>query len=194
MKFIRPALIVALICFFAAGASLANGVHVVFDPTTPAQIGSSYVIADPTAVYGVTWGACTLTADPILPASILGDDACLAFDNNTGAVLNSFTLSFIVTASEGLAGLPLTCSSLDSFLTSATCSNAPLSVGELVTVQFSDNTGSPIPQNSNFFLAETGAPALVGTSADVTAPEPTSLTLVAAGMGLIGLCMVFAKR
>jgi hypothetical protein len=194
MKFIRPALIVALICFFAAGASFANGVHVVFDPTTPAQIGNSYVITDPTAVYGVTWGQCTTQANPILPASILGDDACLAFDNNTGGSLHSFTLSFLVTAGEGLAGLPLTCSSLDSFLTSATCSQAPLSVGELVTVQFTDASGSPIPPNSNFFLAETGAPALVGTSADVTAPEPSSLTLLAAGMGLIGLCMVFAKR
>src|SRR5271168_2843053 len=197
MKILRPSLIAAILCCFAAGAAFATNIHVVFDPTTPGQIGDTYVITDPAAVYSVVWGNCNSPqngGNPILPPSIVGDDACLAFDNNTGQPLDSFSASFTVTADDGLAGDTLTCNSTDTFLTAATCTNAPLFVGEVVTVQFNDTTGMQIPVNSNFFIAETGAPSLVGTSLTVTAPEPGSITLLAAGMGLVGLCMAFVKR
>src|SRR5271156_4490475 len=114
MKILRPALIAAILCCFAAGAAFATNIHVVFDPTTPAQVGNSYVITDPSAVYSVTWSDCKSSTNPLYPTGpngITGDDACLAFDNNTGQPLDSFSASFTVTAADGLAGDTLSCNS-----------------------------------------------------------------------------------
>jgi hypothetical protein len=54
--------------------------------------------------------------------------------------------------------------------------------------------GLQIPNYSAFFFGETGIPFADAPTVGIDVPEPASLSLLAAGMGLLGLCMVFAKR
>ena len=84
----------------------------------------------------------------------------------------------------------------DTHLSSNTCASVPgpFTLGQLVAVSFL--SGDPIPNNFAFFIAEDGvtladAPTV---GVNVQAPEPSSLTLMAAGMGLLGLGLVLAKR
>jgi hypothetical protein len=201
MKFIRV-LLVAVICCSAAGSAFANNIHVVFDPETPIQNGTFGLIQDPTAVYDVAWQKCT---DPGIPGIFgpptpsapgnLNDDACIALDNDTNPAvsINSLTLSFTVTSA--LVGDTISCDPLDGFLSSNNCGSVStdgFTLGQVVTVQFF--SGMPVPPNMNFFFGETGVALADMPDINITAPEPSSLTLLAAGMGLIGLCMVFAKR
>ena len=206
MKFIRPALIVALICFFAAGASLANGVHVVFDPpSTPVPIstlGGLGAILDPTAVYSVPTEDCN-TLGPKQAFDITGPDpgdACIALLNLTNTFLSQFDISFILTqaivTNDDPTGVTCTTTPLDQQLLSSSCDpNGTFNVGDTVSAQFfAANPSQDVPPNTAIFVEVQGISYMDLQSTNVTAPEPTSLTLLAAGMGLIGLCMVFAKR
>lgn len=189
MKILRPALIVAILCVFAAGAALADDIHVVFDPV-PIPAGTFGIVTDPTAIYTVNWESCGSTG---IPQQEFGqDDACIALVNETGVALDHLNFSFTVDAA--LVGQTIGCDSLDNDLTSNDCANTPgpFTLGQLVSVNFF--SGDPIPNNSAFFFGETGVDLADAPPVGITAPEPASLTLLAAGMGLVGLGLLFVKR
>jgi hypothetical protein len=190
MKYIRPALLAILLCF-VAGVAFADDIKVQFDPV-PLPLGNFGIVTDPTAIYSFSFVSCSSAG---IPSEFAGDDGCIALANESGVALNSLTLSFVV--NSALVGQTIGCESLDDSLTSNNCGSVPtppggFTLGEPVSVQFFG--GDPIPNLSLFVFGETGVPFANAPVFEVTAPEPTSLTLLAAGMGLIGLCMVFAKR
>jgi PEP-CTERM motif len=178
---------------FGAGATFANNIHVVFDPI-PAQQGDFNLIQQEGTSYQVNWVPCSTPGVPDFPGDDLtGEAACLLFSNVTGGNIDSLNISFTVTAA--LATDTLSCDSNGQpFLTANNCGAvpSPLMVGEVVDVTFL--SGSPVPNEFNFFLAEDGVPLSALPSLNVTAPEPASLMLLASGMGLLGLCVAFAKR
>src|SRR5450755_878964 len=201
MKMLRPALIAAILCFFAAGAALAQShIHVVFDPPPP-------VFLDPNTVFtpvnpgagSVTfaWGSCA--DDPFAPEGISNDTACANFANGSKTdSISALTATFI--ADSAIAN-SVDCVSIDPALSNAFCPDGTTEDGQPVNISFTG--GLAIPPSGNpkgflsvFFLAETGVSAddINKLQWTVAAPEPSSITLLAAGMGLIGLCMVLAKR
>jgi hypothetical protein len=57
MKFLRPALIVALLCVATAGAAFADDIHVVFDPQQMDPPNNSFTpVFDLTTPISFTWG------------------------------------------------------------------------------------------------------------------------------------------
>jgi PEP-CTERM motif-containing protein len=189
MKFLRPALIVALLCVATAGAAFADDIHVIFDPGGPGTIN---FIQDPGVPYVASWEDCGSNG---IPNSLHGNDACLAFFNETGGPITDINFTFTVNAA--LAGQTIGCDNLpgDPHLSSNTCSSVTgeLQLGQVVSVDFFG--GVAIPDNVGFFLAEDGVSLAAGVP-DFTAevPEPSSLTLMAAGIGLLGLGLVLTKR
>jgi hypothetical protein len=193
MKYIRPAFLAILLCF-VTGVAFADDIKVQFDPQSPIPDGTYGIITSSTAVYSVNWESCSSTG----PLQVFGpgysDDnsGCIALINLTGGAITQLSLSFVV--NSALVGQTLGCDSIDEYLTSNTCSGTPgaFTLGETVSFQFF--AGQPIPNTDSFYFLETGVALDNAPTVSLTAPEPTSLTLLAAGMGLIGLCMVFVKR
>jgi hypothetical protein len=118
----------------------------------------------------------------------------LAFLNETGGSINALNFSFVV--NEAMVGQTLGCANLpgDSHLTSNNCGSVtgPFTLGETVSASFFG--GDPIPDLSAFFIGETGVALADAPTLGIEVPEPASLTLLASGMGLLGLCLAFAKR
>jgi hypothetical protein len=193
MKFLRPALIVALLCVATAGAAFADDIHVVFDPQIP-QAGPFGIIQQNGVNYTSQWESCNTTG---IPQAFLGQQACLAFINETGAAINALNFSFVV--NQALVGQTIGCDNLpgDTHLSSNTCDSVPtgpdgFTLGQLVSVTFF--AGDPIPNNFAFFIGETGVDLADAPTVGIEVPEPSSLTLMAAGMGLLGLGLVLTKR
>jgi len=209
MKILRPALIVAILCCFAAGAAFADDIHVVFDP--PGAVATSlngmtndiFSLASPIPF---TWFSCTgnpdvgIFAPGLLTANNGGPEtACAEFANLTGAPITQITFDFV--GSMGVPGSEsVSCGNLagDPHLSTPSCG----ADGDgSFTITFSGGTAIPpsVPSEgleSLFFIGEDGVAAdqINELSWSAQVPEPGSLTLLAAGMGLIGLCMVFVKR
>jgi hypothetical protein len=187
--FIRPALLALLVLVFS-GAAFADDIHVIFDP---GGLGSINFITDPGVTLDASWESCTSTG---IPHPLQSHTACLAFFNETGGSITDLNFTFTVNAA--LAGQTMMCDNLpgDPHLSSNTCGSVDgaLTLGEVVSVDFSG--GTPIPDNMGFFVAEDGV--ALGSVPDFMTTayvaEPTSLTLLASGMGLLGLCLVLAKR
>lgn len=206
MKYFRPVLIVALLCFVSVGSAFAT--RVVFDPPPPTGIQLSasdvndiFTLQPPSSF---TWGSCGTTDISVLAPGLLtsnnggAEDACAEFANFTGAPITSITFSYA--AGSGVPGAdttPQACQTLigDPHLTSPSCAETDN------TFTYTFTGGQSIPASGNglisvFFIGEDGIPLtdIGGVTWSASMPEPSSLTLLAAGMGLIGLCMVFVKR
>ena len=186
--FIRPALLLVLCTLVFSGAALADDIHVIFDPQ-PATIGDFNLITTPGVDYEVSWVSCSSAG---IPAGFSTDDACLAFLNETGGNINALNFSFVV--NQALVGQTLDCSNLsgDPHLTSNSCGSVggAFTLGETVSASFFG--GDPIPNLEAFFID--GVSLANAPTVGIEVPEPTSLTLLASGMGLLGLCLAFAKR
>jgi hypothetical protein len=193
MKFIRPFLIVAILSCVVAGAALADDIHVVFDPQIP-QAGPFGIIQENGVNYTSSWESCGTIG---IPSAFAADDACLAFINETGGDINALNFSF--TVNSALVGQTIACDNLpgDPHLSSNTCGSVPtgpegFTLGQVVSVTFF--AGDPIPNDFAFFIGETGVALEDAPVVGIEVPEPTSMTLLASGMGLLALGMVFAKR
>ena len=206
MKILRPALIAAILCCFAAGAAFANSVRVVFDPPSApipiSDLGGLGAILDPTAVYSVPTESCNSLGpqQAFNPAADDTGDTCIALLNLTNTSLSQFDVSFVLTQAIVTNDDPTSVACLttptDTQLLSFSCDpNGTLNVGDTVSAQFfAANSTQDVPPNTAIFVEIQGIALADLSNVNVTAPEPTSLTLLAAGMGLIGLCMAFSKR
>jgi len=189
-NFIRLALLALLVLAFS-GAAFADDIHVIFDPQ-PATIGNLNLIQSTGVEYTVNWANCT---DAVFATTgFSGDNACLAFLNQTGAAINSLNFTFTVNAA--LVGQTIACDNApdDTHLDANDCASTPgpFTLGQVVAVNFFG--GDPIPNGFAFYIAENGVALADAPTVGIEIPEPSSLTLMASGMGLLGLCLVLAKR
>lgn len=172
-----------ILCVVASAVSCAvwaDDIHVVLDPEAP-MAGTFNLIQQEGVQYQVSWGSCTQSG---VPSALQGETACLLFinqlpDNQTIADL---TLSF--TVNSALAGQTISCSNTDQFLTSNTCAAAgTLGLGQIATFNF--DGGTPIPNESAFFLGEDGVALDALPTLNVEAPEPGTLLLLLVGLGTL---------
>ena len=212
MKYLRPALILALVCFVSVGSAFAT--RVVFDPTQTGitlngDVNDIFTLSPPAPF---TWSSCTGNPDVgVLAPGLLtanngsAEDACAEFANFTGAAITSITFAYTPSPTipgagapgSPNAGVPQGCETLtgDPHLTTANCTFT----SDTFTYTFSG--GASIPPSGNglisvFFIGEDGISFtdISNVSWTASVPEPSSLTLLAAGMGLLGLCFAFVKR
>jgi len=175
---VLPVILLAL-----AAPAWADDINMILDPGTPPQVGSFYLIQSVGTLYDVAWGSCT---QPGVPSSMSGDAGCMLFINQTGQPITDLLLSF--TVNSVLAGQTVTCTNLDSYLTSNTCAaNGTLTLGQMVNADFFG--GTPIPDESAFFIGENGVPYqnLPPLTLDVPAHDPSTLLLLAVGIGMLAL-------
>jgi hypothetical protein len=189
MRYFRPALFLLLLVCAFSGYAMADDIHVIFDPVPP-SIGNFNLIQQVGVQYSVQWASCGSAG---VPESLAGQQACLLFLNETGGPIKDLQFSF--TANQALAGQTIACNSIDSFLTSNTCSSVTgeLQAGQGVTVDFFG--GTAIPNYLAFFFGETGvsladAPPV---TISVPTPEPGTLALLFAGLSVFVLSLVFKK-
>jgi hypothetical protein len=202
MKFLRPALLVALLSVTSAGVTFADDIHVIFDPPPTFQDPNNTFnpVTPGGGAVSFVWGSCA--NDPFAPDAIANDQACANFANvSLTNAITQLTFTFVAADPDIIPGAnTVACDSIDPALSDPSCPGGTFNPGDLVTITFSGGTAIPPSgsktQLSVFFLAENGVSAddINKLNWTVAAPEPSQLTLLAAGMGLIGLCMVFAKR
>jgi hypothetical protein len=190
MNYIRLILIAAALCIFS-GAAYADDIHVILDPQAPTS-GDLNLIQSIGVNYTVNWTSCS---DAVFAnTGFAGDNACLAFLNQTGAAIADLNFGFTVNAA--LVGQTIACDNApgDTHLDSNDCSATPgpFVLGQIVNVAFFG--GDPIPNNYAFYIAENGVALADAPTVGVEVPEPASLTLLASGMGLLGLALVLVKR
>jgi hypothetical protein len=128
------------------------------------------------------------------------ETACANFANLTGLPITQLTFTFIADTSIPGANT-VSCNSIDANLAQATCPvDQTFGTGDAVATTFFG--GTPIPPSgpgnalSVFFLGEDGVALsdINNLTWTVSAPEPSSLSLLAAGVGLLGLGLMLAKR
>ncbi len=162
-------------------ATWADDIHVVLDPEPP-QAGTFDLIQQTGTPYQVSWGSCTQNG---VPSALQGETACLLFINQLpdNETIPDLTISFVVPAA--MNGQTISCTNTDEFLTNNSCTAAGmLYTGESVTFDFSG--GTPIPNESAFFLGEDGVGlADLGSSWSVQVPEPSALLLLLVGLGTL---------
>jgi hypothetical protein len=203
MKFLRPALMVALLSIISASAAFADDIHVIFDPqqiSDPANNSFNPVVSLTNPI-SFTWGSCA--NDIYVQGTPLATEtACANFANLTGVAITQLVFTFLADPSLPNHGADeVSCESIDPNLSDASCpTDTVFGAGDPVSTTFSGGTPiPPSPSNTNlsvFFLAEDGvALDKINTLTwTVSASEPSSISLLAAGMGLLGLGLVLAKR
>jgi len=172
----------------------------VLDPMQATDILGFNLLQQPGVAYDVTWTGCGL-AQLINYSAFQNSTACIYFVNLTGAPITTLDFSFNDTGIPG----PFSCISADSYLTNCSESQS----GSEVTMDYSGGTSipftSPIPTIFIFGLgnlpSDCGAscpppitPGLANqdfsavTGANVPTYDPSTLVLLASGIGLLGLC------
>ncbi len=187
MKALRPLVtLLGLVSLSARGAA-ATDIHIIFDPSQPPQQGNFNLIVSDNVEYTVNWVTCNQAGFP----STSGFDACIGFINQTNQPLTSFAFQFTVPSSGPLVGQTLDCSTNGVNLTINNCSiGETLTAGEVVSALFTG--GTPVPNNTLFFIGETGVglsdiqSVPFGVTAGTT-PEPASVMLLVTGLATLGL-------
>jgi hypothetical protein len=180
---------VLILCVVASAlgcSAWADDIHVVLDPQAPTA-GTFNLIQQEGVQYQVSWGSCTQSG---VPSALQGETACLLFINQlpNNQTITDLTLSFIV--NSALEGQTISCGNTDQYLTSNTCAAAgTLALGQTATFDF--NGGTPIPNESAFFLGEDGVALDALPTLNVQVPEPSTLLLLLVGLGTL---FVFSFR
>jgi hypothetical protein len=186
-------LVALVISMFAVGAAAdtMGDIHIHMDPATPPKQGDFNLIESSTTSYLVNWVSCT---EPGFPGTVY--DACIGFINQTGAPIDGIHIGFTVPTSGPLVGQTLDCSTDGVNLTANTCANgAMLAGGEDVDAVFSG--GQPIPNNTLFFIGETGVSLADMANVPLTVtgsatPEPSVGLLFWTGLLMLGV--IFGRR
>jgi len=171
-----------------ASPAWAGSINIIFDPPPTLPVGTLDIIGpNMGSTFSVEFGSCT--TNPAIPEALQGYAGCLAFLNETGAPITNINLAFTIPSGSPLIGQTLNCTSLDTFLSSNTCSAAGiLAEGQMVSVDF--NGGDAIPNYGAFFFAEDSL-SLPPLNVSVPAYDPNTLVQLAAGIALMA---AFAVR
>ena len=206
MKVLKVLAVVAVLSALAVPAS-ANNLNVIFDPLPPQPSGGGTGLYSlkTEGPFTVVWQACSIDNGPLPTGSTLvGDVACLGFANQTGANIYSLDLTFEATTANGLAGLTLNCMNDpgDTYLSTNNCSTiGTLTDGEWVTMNFM--APDFVPPNYDFYFGVTATddegnpiniPGMPDSTIALPTNDPSTLMLLASGIGLLALCAVRRRQ
>jgi hypothetical protein len=182
MRISRCLFVVALIFGLSGLAKADADFHMtVLDPPTALD----YTLVDGSP-FDVTFSSC--------PANIVADGCFTGYNDTTDLTFTSLDIAFSDTG--GLGGQNATCdtSSSQSLFADSTCTS-PTPANDMYNLLFFG--GSGIAPGQLFFIAETGvAPEDFpsGTATVGVTPEPSSIVLLATGIGMLGLFFVNRRR
>lgn len=189
MRFVKVLVVPALLLFLASTAS-ADDLNIIFDPSFVVQDVNSTTIGGAGPIT-VSWQTCA----PGVPAGqpqIYNAAGCLYF-YNAGPAITHLILTFVVPPEPSYnptVWTGITCIVLDSTLPSTNCPSS-IVTGQTVTLDFIGTTG--IPTGAFFYIAENDSnggvkPAdMPAFTVLVPTYDPSTLTLLATGIGLLAL-------
>jgi len=189
---LKAVILTAVLLTFTSSA-WAGGLGVIFDPVlVPDSFTGYYDITQVGVPYtGAVWSSCAFAqsryvgqpTDPFADAT-----GCMYFVNDTGVPITDLNISFDYT---GLTTQSFGCTFPDNTLSGNPCPTS-ISTG---TIPLEFDGGNPIPPSTPlnlelFIVGLTGADpsAFVPDSLQVPTHDPSTLLLLASGIGLLGLC------
>jgi len=195
MRLLKFLVVSTLALLFGAGSALADDPTVIFDPmAVPITMGTLtyYDITQVGVEYtGLTWldSNCAFATSRGL-SQFDGAAGCMYFVNDTGMPVSDLLFTFNV---DSAAAGSLNCIYVDNTLDSPNCPST-IPAG-MVTLEF--NGGNPIPPSTpttlELFIIGFGGVSQSDFSPEgvqVPTHDPSTLILLASGIGLLGLCAV----
>jgi hypothetical protein len=193
VKLVWKALFVFALLLVMGSPAWAGKINVMLDPVSGGGNYPYYLLPGNGASL-ISWQSCTgppptgplPTAGP--GSEFLGDAACLAFTNYSGGNILSLNLTIDIPAGSPLIGDTIQCSNEDSFLT-YNCGTITIGPGPL-TLTFAG--GSPVEPGDTIFIGETTSDGNTLPNPMVSMPsyDPSTLVLLAAGIGMLAMCGV----